>query len=263
MKKIFTLLAVAALAVSAKAEVKTVDVTVTWPMAKAVETGETNEDGTPKIAYEMDLTPVVTEGLSTYLTVGEPTLGANLKWGTPRKTQDMVEALVQPLEQVKEATDGHSLSFKLAANAGYTFEPTSLTFQANVIGTSGGYYNLSYTFGGDPVTLTEGFHPNRNNEENGYYSNESYALSGAASANPLEVTFMIYSLADNKQMGFANVTIAGKLTGDIDLSGIADVVATENAPVEYFNLQGVRVENPANGLYIRRQGATVSKVLVK
>jgi len=33
--------------------------------------------------------------------------------------------------------------------------------------------------------------------------------------------------------------------------------------VEWFNLQGVRVENPANGLYIRRQGNTVSKVVVK
>ena len=36
-----------------------------------------------------------------------------------------------------------------------------------------------------------------------------------------------------------------------------------DAPVEYYNLQGVRVYNPENGLYIRRQGNTVTKVLVK
>ena len=36
----------------------------------------------------------------------------------------------------------------------------------------------------------------------------------------------------------------------------------ENAPVEYFNLQGVRVENPANGLYIQRQGNKVAKVIL-
>ncbi len=36
-----------------------------------------------------------------------------------------------------------------------------------------------------------------------------------------------------------------------------------NAPVEYYNLQGIRVENPANGLYIKRQGNKVAKVLVK
>ena len=37
----------------------------------------------------------------------------------------------------------------------------------------------------------------------------------------------------------------------------------ENAPVEYFNLQGVRVAEPAAGLYIRRQGNNVAKVMVK
>ncbi|MBD5203182.1 MAG: hypothetical protein HDS56_09175 [Barnesiella sp.] len=37
----------------------------------------------------------------------------------------------------------------------------------------------------------------------------------------------------------------------------------QNAPVEYFNLQGVRVENPSAGLYIRRQGNQTIKVLVK
>lgn len=49
-------------------------------------------------------------------------------------------------------------------------------------------------------------------------------------------------------------------------SGITDVtVDSENAPVEYFNLQGVKMEgdNLAPGLYIRRQGAKAQKVLVK
>ena len=47
-------------------------------------------------------------------------------------------------------------------------------------------------------------------------------------------------------------------------SGIENVAAeATDAPVEYFNLQGIRVENPANGLYIRRQGNTASKVIVK
>lgn len=36
-----------------------------------------------------------------------------------------------------------------------------------------------------------------------------------------------------------------------------------DAPAEYYNLQGVRVTNPENGLYIRRQGTKVSKVLIK
>lgn len=42
-----------------------------------------------------------------------------------------------------------------------------------------------------------------------------------------------------------------------------DNIAVEgaDAPVEYYNLQGVRVENPSNGLYIRRHGKNVTKVI--
>ena len=49
-----------------------------------------------------------------------------------------------------------------------------------------------------------------------------------------------------------------------DKAGINDVVADDdNAPVYYYNLQGVRVDNPANGLYIRVQGKKATKVLVR
>lgn len=46
-------------------------------------------------------------------------------------------------------------------------------------------------------------------------------------------------------------------------SGVSEIVASENTPAEYYNLQGIRVNNPENGVYIRRQGNTVTKVLVK
>lgn len=55
------------------------------------------------------------------------------------------------------------------------------------------------------------------------------------------------------------------VNGDGETTGIENVAvdADAAAPVEYFNLQGVRVENPAGGIFIRRQGRTVSKVVVK
>ena len=37
----------------------------------------------------------------------------------------------------------------------------------------------------------------------------------------------------------------------------------ENGPVEYYNLQGIRVDNPSEGIFIRRQGNTVSKTVVR
>ena len=46
-------------------------------------------------------------------------------------------------------------------------------------------------------------------------------------------------------------------------SGVSDMETTdENAPVEYYNLQGLRVLNPENGIYIRRQGSKVTKVII-
>lgn len=46
-------------------------------------------------------------------------------------------------------------------------------------------------------------------------------------------------------------------------ASIANVTIDANAPVEYYNLQGVRVAQPESGLYIVRQGDKVTKKLVK
>ncbi|MCH5325612.1 MAG: leucine-rich repeat protein [Duncaniella sp.] len=45
-------------------------------------------------------------------------------------------------------------------------------------------------------------------------------------------------------------------------SGIASIIA-DGAEAEYYNLNGVRVDNPSAGVYIRKQGNTVTKVIVK
>lgn len=49
-----------------------------------------------------------------------------------------------------------------------------------------------------------------------------------------------------------------------DDSAVAEIGADDaNASVEYFNLQGMKVANPENGLFIRRQGSKTSKVIMK
>ena len=64
---------------------------------------------------------------------------------------------------------------------------------------------------------------------------------------------------------FANYNNGFKAVLNGTPSGIGDITSDmgNDAPVEYYNLQGMRVDNPENGLYIRRQGTTVTKVLVK
>ncbi|MGM9845428.1 MAG: hypothetical protein ACI30K_04280 [Muribaculaceae bacterium] len=69
---------------------------------------------------------------------------------------------------------------------------------------------------------------------------------------------------------FTNVSVAVAPTEYIQpilyvevTAGVEDVAVDANAPAEFFNLQGVRVAVPTSGLYIRRQGNTATKVLVK
>lgn len=67
--------------------------------------------------------------------------------------------------------------------------------------------------------------------------------------------------ASKHQVRFNYIAIDYKGDG----TGVEDMtVADENAPVEYYNLQGIRISEPAAGsMVIRRQGNTVTKVLVK
>lgn len=57
--------------------------------------------------------------------------------------------------------------------------------------------------------------------------------------------------------------VVGTITFPEDWNaGISSVaIDNSNAPVEYFNIQGVRVDNPSNGVFISRQGNVVKKVI--
>ena len=63
---------------------------------------------------------------------------------------------------------------------------------------------------------------------------------------------MRYVMMDNVKLFDGNETAIGDIVPDRDNS----------APVEYYNLQGVRVVNPTSGVYIRRQGNTVTKIVM-
>lgn len=48
-----------------------------------------------------------------------------------------------------------------------------------------------------------------------------------------------------------------------DVAGVEDAIADDvNAPVKYYNLQGVEIANPENGLFIKKQGAKATKVVL-
>lgn len=54
------------------------------------------------------------------------------------------------------------------------------------------------------------------------------------------------------------------VTFSTEASGIGKIVTDNNAPVEYYDLKGMRINGkPDSGIYIRRQGNSVSKIFVK
>ncbi|MGM9859141.1 MAG: hypothetical protein ACI31C_00130 [Muribaculaceae bacterium] len=87
----------------------------------------------------------------------------------------------------------------------------------------------------------------------------SYTLTLSGVKNPDNINVIVY-IMDTKTGEVANACTIK--TRDIQ-GGVEDMIVDSNdAPVEYFNLQGIRVANPAEGqIYIRRQGTQATKVL--
>jgi hypothetical protein len=79
-----------------------------------------------------------------------------------------------------------------------------------------------------------------------------------------QYSFMVQATNGTEKSGIAKI-VKVEIT---EKSGVEDITvapAEGNAPVIYYNLNGVQMngDNLAPGLYIRRQGNDVSKVLVK
>lgn len=85
--------------------------------------------------------------------------------------------------------------------------------------------------------------------------NTQFALTGDPAGN------CTFDGEANKAYKFSFVPSTATLTvtADVAVAGIE----VENAPVEYFNMQGVRVANPENGIFIVRQGDKVSKQVIR
>ena len=146
------------------------------------------------------------------------------------------------------------VSYKFALDA-------TIDAAGNVAFISGGYYNQTEP---KPEPKPEGWEASY---KNGEFANVTKCLSFA------DGKFTPVASLDNARTIAANgdYMVAGTTTetgADVTLykgteAGLEGIAADNNAAAEYFNLQGIRVANPTSGLYIRRQGNTATKVLVK
>lgn len=99
------------------------------------------------------------------------------------------------------------------------------------------------------------------------------AVFGTMDANgliTLDGNAVLFSLQANPGLTYyvGDASTKLQLPENRDLAGISEIAndaIDANAPVEYYNLQGMRILNVENnpGLYIRKQGNTTSKVYMK
>lgn len=87
-------------------------------------------------------------------------------------------------------------------------------------------------------------------------------VDAASTACRLELSVPLASIAE---WGVQSIDGAKAVSAfaKADASGVFAIESDANTEVEYFNIQGIRVANPQNGIFIRRQGDKVEKVMVR
>jgi hypothetical protein len=112
--------------------------------------------------------------------------------------------------------------------------------------TATGSFTYRTSFGQFPLSIHYSLQDSKSEEAPIAYAKVKYTI--AYDANPAsKLTFTVTFDNDPKNAGVDNIT-----------------VDNSNAPVEYYNLNGVRVANPtAPGLYVRRQGTSATKHLLR
>ena len=76
-------------------------------------------------------------------------------------------------------------------------------------------------------------------------------------------SIIVLPSSDATQFTFNNTSFVQDII-PASINEIAADIDNSNAPVEYYNLQGIRISEPAAGtIVIRRQGTDIKKILVK
>lgn len=201
------------------------------------------------------------ETLKAIPALGKVELTAEPVEGSSNKIH--VKATTEFLYDMSDASDRYRLCFAITRDNDGPYNQTNYYAGENV--DCGGWENLAGSvptmYNDVAFTLTtyegiQGSIPDNVTAKTQYTYERDLQISSKV---PMEDVHAIVYLLDIKRGTIENAATVKHIAG-ID-SVIAD--SHDNAPVEYFNIQGVRVENPGKGLYIRRQGNEVSKIHIR
>jgi hypothetical protein len=150
----------------------------------------------------------------------------------------------------------------ITVNAPTGYQISAVSFMVDTANSEG---NIPYVNGNACTAASDDEGNEESAPRNATATWVAYSYNFASPVASFELEPSTSAIADstpvkNMQIASATITVAMKPAA---VEAIAVDAVDNAAPVEYFNLQGQRVMNPANGLFIRRQGNQVTKVVVR
>lgn len=248
MKKIFTLIAAAAMAVSAQAQ------GIAWAF-------NTTPDAAPDITDEsFSGGSVAVSGQDASYQEG---VGFRVQTPSAGDNSGIPFISFQPLD----VDAGVTVEWTATVAAGKSATLKKINLNMARFGTDGGTIDLSYKIdGGEAVVLDEGLIPARNNKtqaddakgsEDKYTARYTKSVRGAAAAtSSITLIAKWTGLGVTKQIGYALVSIQ---TGDATPTGIQTVTGATAADAPLYNLAGQQVDSRYKGIVIQNG----KKVVVK
>ena len=169
---------------------------------------------------------------------------------TPKEMAEMVQTAFQPAAKESAAAESNDISFLIIPKPGFAFTPTKVSFKATRYGTNGSAVDVSWMNPDETtVSLATGKIPNRNDgtnpkegETDAKYSEYSFDITGATVAEgQCGLKLNLYSLDNNKQVGFCDIVIEGTLSGtekDLPILASFKMNGTEYAADDIFEADG-------------------------
>lgn len=142
--------------------------------------------------------------------------GSKIAFHDTRNVDGTTQTRFQPTEQASGPSDDNMVRFVVSPKTGLKFTPSKVSFTSTRFGTDGGNIDIAWVNpDGSKITLAEGESPLRDNKTPPY-TNYSYDISGATIAEgECGLQINVYKLGANKQIGFANIIIEGKVEGTV------------------------------------------------
>ena len=153
-----------------------------------------------------------------------------------------------------EAGDQNAVVFNVTPVDGYTFQPTSVSFKVarnkESSSTAGGKFAAYWrSADGSTKVIQEATLAERCNRQP-YVTEVKADISGVQPTTGTSALVVnLFNFATNMPMGISDVVINGKLSATTGIS--TATAAREVQSIEYYSLQGARIQRPGHGIAIQ------------